>query len=141
MSLMSSPRSLAPTARWRAASTLWLVLALLWAPIWGQWHGIAHQVRQAVAVAAPTHAATTDAPTHAATVAASVVGDMDEGHTPGSALCQVLDHLGHAHALSAWPLHVSLLLLPAFVPVEVAFPAVAIQPCRTPPARAPPALT
>jgi hypothetical protein len=130
MSLMSSPRSLAPTARWRAASTLWLVLALLWAPIWGQWHGIAHQVRQAVA-----------APTHVATVAASVVGDMDEGHTPGSALCQVLDHLGHAHALSAWPLHVSLLLLPAFVPDEVAFPPVAIQPCRTPPARAPPALT
>ena len=132
MSLMSSLRSLAPTARWRAASTLWLVLALLWAPIWGQWHGIAHQVRQAVAVAAPTHAPT---------VAASVVDDMDEGHTPGSALCQVLDHLGHAHALSAWPLHVSLWLLPAFVPVEVAFPAVAIQPCRTPPARAPPALT
>ena len=134
MSLMSSLRSLAPTARWRAASTLWLVLALLWAPIWGQWHGIAHQVRQAVA--APIHA-----PTHEATVAASVVGDMDEGHTQGSALCQVLDHLGHAHALSAWPLHVSLWLLPAFVPVEVAFPAVAIQPCRTPPARAPPALT
>ena len=130
MSLMSSPRSLAPTARWRAASTLWLVLALLWAPIWGQWHGIAHQVRQAVA-----------APTHAPTVAASVVGDMDEGHTPGSALCQVLDHLGHAHALSAWPLHVSLWLLPTLVPVDVAFPAVAIQPCRTPPARAPPALT
>ena len=134
MSLMSSLRSLAPTARWRAASTLWLVLALLWAPIWGQWHGIAHQVRQAVA--APIHA-----PTHEATVAASVVGDMDEGHTQGSALCQVLDHLGHAHALSAWPLHVSLWLLPAFVPDEVAFPAVAAQACRTPPARAPPALT
>ena len=126
MALMSFRRSLLPPARWRAASTLWLVVALLWAPIWGQWHGIAHQVRQAVAAPAAT---------------VPVAGDMDEGHAQGSALCQVLDHLGHANALSAWPVLASLLLLPAFAPVAVALPAVALWPCRTPQARAPPART
>ena len=126
MALMSFRRSLPPTARWRAASALWLVVALLWAPIWGQWHGIAHQVRQAVAAPA---------------AAPLVVGDLDEGHAQGSALCQVLDHLGHASALSAWPLQASLLLLTPLAPVVAALPAVAARPCWTPPPRAPPSRT
>jgi Zn-dependent protease len=105
---------------------LWLIVALLWAPIWGQWHGIAHQVQQAVAAPA---------------AAAPVVGDMDEGHAPGSALCLVLDHLGHASALSAWPLQVSLLLLTPSVPAGLTFPAVVARLCCTPPARAPPTWT
>ena len=130
MALMSFRRSLPPTARWRAASALWLVVALLWAPIWGQWHGIAHQVRQAVA-----------APASADGAFASVVGDTDEGHAQGSALCQVLDHLGHASALSAWPLQVSLLLLTPSVPAGLTFPAVVARLCCTPPARAPPTRT
>ena len=126
MALMSFRRSLPPAARWRAASALWLVVALLWAPIWGQWHGIAHQVRQAVAAPA---------------AAPLVMGDLDEGHAQGSALCQVLDHLGHASALSAWPLQVSLLLLTPSVPAGLTFPAVVARLCCTPPARAPPTRT
>jgi hypothetical protein len=126
MALMSFRRSLPPAARWRAASALWLVVALLWAPIWGQWHGIAHQVRQAVVAPA---------------AAPLVVGDLDEGHAQGSALCQVLDHLGHASALSAWPLQVSLLLLTPSVPAGLTFPAVVARLCCTPPARAPPTRT
>ena len=124
MALMSFRRSLLPPARWRAASTLWLVVALLWAPIWGQWHGIAHQVQQAVVVPLGDNAV-----------------HQDDGHTLGSALCQVLDHLGHASALSAWPLQASLLLLTPLAPVVAALPAVAARPCWTPPPRAPPSRT
>jgi len=126
MALMSLRGSLPLAAHWRTAWTLWLVAALLWAPIWGQWHGIAHQVRQAVAAPA---------------AAVPTAGDMDEGHAQGSALCQVLDHLGHASALSAWPVQASLLLLPALAPALVALCAADPRPCWTPQARAPPART
>jgi len=86
--------------RSRFALTLWLVAAVLWAPIWGQWHGIAHQVHQVVLVA-----------DQAADPAHSFTQDSD-GHAVGSALCLVLDHLGHVSALASWPVHVLLQSLP-----------------------------
>ncbi|PUE26462.1 hypothetical protein B9Z52_15795 [Limnohabitans sp. Jir72] len=88
--------------RSRVVPTFGLVLALLWAPIWGQWHGIAHQVQQVVAVLDSS----------AVQAESAVPMAMDDDHELGSALCHVLDHLGHACALTAWPEVVSLALLP-----------------------------
>ena len=121
MALMSFLRSLLPTARWRAASTLWLVVALLWAPIWGQWHGIAHPVQQAVVAPSIDKAA-----------------DQDEGHALGSALCQVLDHLGHASALASWPVVASLVQFPVALPVWQTGSDSALRPWWPTRARAPP---
>jgi hypothetical protein len=114
--------------RWRAALTLWLVAALLWAPIWGQWHGIAHQVQQAV--------------TAPAAAVAPTAGDQDEGHTQGhtqgSSLCQVLDHLGHASGLAQSSPQAHLLVLPSVAPVLALAVDAGLQACWTPQARAPP---
>ena len=123
---MSSRLHLSLSRPARAALTLWLIAALLWAPIWGQSHGIAHQLRQAAAPAA---------------VAAPVLVEQDQGHTPGSALCQVLDHLGHVSALTAWPLAMALGGLPSSVPVLATWCAVALRPLWAAPARAPPSRT
>ncbi|PUE06812.1 hypothetical protein B9Z51_12820 [Limnohabitans sp. T6-5] len=109
--------------RWRAALTLCLVAALLWAPIWGQWHGIAHQMQQAVTAPAQ---------------AAPLSDAQDDGHAIGSALCQVLDHLGHASALTAWPAPLKLALLPALAPVLPMQGALAAPPWWPAQARAPP---
>jgi hypothetical protein len=130
---MSSRLSFHWFARWRALSALWLVAALLWAPIWGQWHGIAHQVRQALA--APAVVATVDV---TAAFSAKATGHADEGHAPGSALCQVLDHLGHASALSAWPVLAVFLSLPAVAPSGVAHLDPLARADWKPQARAPP---
>jgi hypothetical protein len=108
----------------RAALTLWLVAALLWAPIWGQWHGIAHQVQQAVS--AP------------ASVVSGKVGDLDHGHTQGSALCQVLDHLGHASGLAQSTAQALALPLLAALPVLVLAMGAGLSACWTTQARAPP---
>ncbi|PUE18921.1 hypothetical protein B9Z38_11130 [Limnohabitans sp. MMS-10A-160] len=86
--------------RSRFVLPLWLVAALLWAPIWGQWHGIAHQVQQAVSAAEQVSDSAT-----------SLAHDS-EGHAIGSALCQVLDHLGHVSALAVWPVQILLQSLP-----------------------------
>jgi hypothetical protein len=110
--------------RSRAALTLWLVAALLWAPIWGQWHGIAHQVQQAV--------------TAPAAAVAPTAGDQHEGHTQGSSLCQVLDHLGHASGLAQSSALTHLLVLPSVAPVLVLAVDAGQQACWTPQARAPP---
>lgn len=117
--------------RWRALPALWLVAALLWAPIWGQWHGIAHQLRQTLA--GPSVAASVQT---VQTVQSA--GDTDEGHSAGSALCQVLDHLGHASALSAWPVQLAALTWPAFWPAEAVSAEPVARACWTPQARAPP---
>lgn len=123
MALMSLRPSLALAALWRAAWTLGLVAALLWAPVWGQWHGLAHQVQQ---------------PAAAPAVTAPAVDDVHAGHAPGSAQCWVLDHLGHANALSGWPLTADFGLLPT-QPMAVQTPAVALmRPCWRLQARAPP---
>jgi hypothetical protein len=107
--------------RSRAALTLGLVMALLWAPIWGQWHGIAHQVQQAVVAPSGDTAA-----------------DQDDGHALGSALCQVLDHLGHASALASWPVVASLVHFPVALPVWQTGSNSAMQPWWPTRARAPP---
>ena len=86
--------------RSRFALTLWLVAALLWAPLWGQWHGIAHQAHQVVTV------------TGQASDSTHSLASDSEDHAAGSALCLVLDHLGHVSALASWPVHVLLQSLP-----------------------------
>jgi hypothetical protein len=86
--------------RSKLALTFWLVTALLWAPIWGQWHGIAHQVQQTVTAAKQVSNST------------SSLAHDSEGHVVGSALCQVLDHLGHVSALVVWPVQLLLPILP-----------------------------
>ena len=117
-----------PPFRRRLALTLALVWALLWAPVWGQWHGIAHQVHQAVTVSATASAQ-----------AESVVQiAMDEGHEVGSALCQVLDHLGHASALTAWPLWAGWAALPMATPSGHWLSSHGQQPWWPAQARAPP---
>lgn len=78
--------------RCRLALTLWLVAALLWAPIWGQWHGIVHQVQQGLVASASVQSSSD--------LAAPLAKAPDHGHELGSALCQVLDHLGHASAVA-----------------------------------------
>jgi hypothetical protein len=105
----------------RAALTFCLVLALLWAPIWGQWHGIAHQVQQAVVAPSGDTAA-----------------DQDDDHALGSALCQVLDHLGHASALASWPVVASLVQFPVALPVWQTGSDSALRPWWPTRARAPP---
>jgi hypothetical protein len=118
---MSFRSFLGSTFRSRAALTFCLVVALLWAPIWGQWHGIAHQVQQAVVVPSDDTAA-----------------DQDEGHALGSALCQVLDHLGHASALASWPVVASLVQFPVALPVWQTGSDSALRPWWPTRARAPP---
>ena len=112
---------LGSTFRSRAALTFCLVVALLWAPIWGQWHGIAHQVQQAVVAPSGDTAA-----------------DQDDGHALGSALCQVLDHLGHASALASWPVVASLVQFPLALPVWQTGSDSALRPWWPTRARAPP---
>ncbi len=113
--------SFCSVSRWRAALTLWLVAALLWAPVWAQWHGIAHQVQQAVVAPSGDTAA-----------------DQDDGHALGSALCQVLDHLGHASALASWPVVASLVHGPVALPVWQTGSDSALRPWWPTRARAPP---
>lgn len=96
--------------RSRFALTLWLVVAVLWAPLWGQWHGIAHQVSPAVTAVSQVSGSSND-----------FAHDI-ESHAVGSSLCQVLDHLGHASALAAWPVQILLQSLP-----QTALPSLA---CR-----------
>ena len=110
--------------RSRAALTLWLVAALLWTPIWGQSHGIAHPVQQSVLAAAPTASPSPDHP--------------HDGHASGSALCLVLDHLAQASALGSWPVLAPALVWPLALPVLAPGMAVASRACRPPQARAPP---
>lgn len=92
---MSFARSSLP--RWL---NILLLGALLWAPLWGQWHGIAHGTRQAFSVPVEWHEG------H---VLAGPVQDehrheghlADLGHEADSDLCSVLDHLSQAERLSA----------------------------------------
>jgi hypothetical protein len=94
--------------RSRLALTLWLVAALLWAPIWGQWHGIVHQVQQGLGFSAPVQSLSDSAVSRAKA--------PDHGHELGSALCQVLDHLGHASALATGVFLADLARLPLAAP-------------------------
>lgn len=112
----------------RLALTLALVCAVLWAPVWGQWHGMAHQLHPAGTVTATASA-------QAVSVAQLAA---DDGHEVGSALCQVLGHLGHASALTAWPVWVGLAILPTATPAGHWLNNHVQQPWRPAQARAPP---
>jgi hypothetical protein len=126
MAFMTVRRPLALNAQWRAALAFGLVAVLLWAPISAHWHGIAHQLRQAMGAPAVT---------------APASADVDGGHAQGSALCQVLDHLGHASALPAWPVQAALYLFPAHTPEAKHNFEVTARPCWRRQARAPPERT
>jgi len=123
---MTFRRPPALTAPWRAVLALGLVAALLWAPISAHWHGIAHNLHQAMGAPAATAAAS---------------GDAHAGHAQGSTLCQVLDHLGHASALTAWPLQLALQSFPASTLGAMHSAVVTARPCWGLQARAPPERT
>lgn len=72
-----------------------LVAALLWAPLWGQWHGVAHGTGQALSVPAGLDGARA----HQDAVHESHSNAL--GHEAGADLCRVLDHLSQAERLSA----------------------------------------
>ncbi len=76
-----------------------LMGALLWAPIWGQWHGVEHGVLQTHSVSAAPHIHHDHGDARAD--ALSEQGSDPLGHSAGSDLCQVLDHLAHADHLIA----------------------------------------
>jgi hypothetical protein len=115
----------------RFALTLCLVVALLWAPIWGQWHGIAHQVQQAVTVAEQVSDS-------ASALAHETEDHATGGHAVGSALCQVLDHLGHLSALAVWPVQILLQSLPQAALASLAGKPFGLQVWWAAQARAPP---
>lgn len=94
--------------RIRLALTFCLVAALLWAPSWGQWHGIVHPAQPSVSVSDLAKTLTDSVAQRAKA--------HEHGHEQGSALCQVLDHLGHASALAAWAVSIPLVHGPLVVP-------------------------
>jgi hypothetical protein len=112
--------------RSKLAPTLWLVAALLWAPMWGHWHGIAHQVHQ------------TAAAVNQVSDSASASAHDSEGHVAGSSLCQVFDHLGHISALAAWPVQISLPILPTVALAGPGSASIILQVWWAVQARAPP---
>jgi hypothetical protein len=103
--------------RSRFALPLWLVVALLWAPFWGQSHGIAHELEPALTSA------------NQGPASMSSIAHASDDHAIGSSLCQVLDHLAHATALTAW----SVQVLPHSLP-DASLPTHA---CRSVPHRLP----
>ena len=106
MATLQSSSALTPPIG-RMCWLAWLLAALLWAPVWGQWHGIAHQARQTGVPVALADAAWV-------TLAVPVANpDQDSAHTPGSVLCQVLDHLAHASGLTTGLLQLPLASWPA----------------------------
>ena len=126
----------------RARSSLWLsfwlVVALLWAPIWGQWHGIEHRDLQAVSAKADAYQ--THGYEDALAVSSAGSGADLWGHDAGSDLCQLLDHLGHSDRLitanGAW----SAPMVPVQAPLFLAHFSLDHHRWSQPQARAPPAL-
>ena len=85
----------------RVAHVAMLALLLLWAQMWGQWHGVAHPQGFALGVAAAhVHA-------HEGHAAGAEHAGFD--HDAGDAECRLLDQLSHADSLPCVP----LLALPA----------------------------
>ncbi|PUE51108.1 hypothetical protein B9Z45_15000 [Limnohabitans sp. 2KL-17] len=89
--------------RWPIWQIGLLVWALLWAPVWGQWHGIVHSAELALSAPAGLHAGHTHEENDAHEEDdAHEENDADHsGHSAGSDLCRVLDHLAHADSLNA----------------------------------------
>lgn len=80
----------------RVASVAMLVLVLLWAQTWGQWHSVLHAQHGSTGLAqaaALGHISQSAAPEHA-------VFD----HDAGDAQCRLLDQLSHADSLPCVPL-------------------------------------
>jgi len=126
----------------RARQSVWLSVlllgALLWASIWGQWHGIGH--RDLSSLSAPLGLSSTHGhgDTHA-----RPAGDLPFdplGHDAGSNLCQVLDHLAHADRLDTSATAWSAPMVPAQAPLFLAHFSLDHHRWSQPQARAPPAL-
>ena len=130
----------------RVRRSIWLSLvlvgALLWAPIWGQWHGIEHRDLQALS--APTVWHQPHGHEHALgdrTADPSGAPNADHsGHVAGSGLCQVLDHLAHTDWLSTPNTAWSAPMVPAQAPLFLAHFSPDHDRWSQPQARAPPAL-
>lgn len=126
----------------RVRRSIWLILvlvvALLWAPIWGQWHGIEHRDLQAVSAPAHRHQIHAN---QVESAGASVGSDADySGHVAGSGLCQVLDHLAHTDRMSTPNTAWSAPMVPAQAPLFLAHFSPDHDRWSQPQARAPPAL-
>jgi hypothetical protein len=91
-----------------------LVAALLWAPLWGQWHGIEHGSGQAISSPDVLHEAHAHAG-HEQDEQAHEGHSHALGHEADADLCRVLDHLSQAERLSA-PCSPSLAPRVAMVP-------------------------
>lgn len=90
--------------------------------VWGQWHRVTHE--------AWLQEALVDVPSDASR--------DHSGHEPGSALCQVLDHLAHSDSLSCAPSAKTTPALASVAPVAVAASPVPSSAHRYFQARAPP---
>ena len=76
-----------------------LVAAVLWAPLWGLWHGIEHGPRQAFSSSSGLQEA--HAPEDHGHAAHADDGHSDPlGHAAKTDLCHILDHLSQAERLS-----------------------------------------
>jgi hypothetical protein len=87
----------------RSLKAIWqiflLVGSLLWAPIWGHWHNVEHGVLRVHSVSTDAHIHHDHGDAHVDTLREQ--GSDPLGHSAGSDLCQVLDHLAHADHLIA----------------------------------------
>ena len=76
-----------------------LVAAVLWAPLWGLWHGIEHGPRQAFSSSSGLQEA--HVPEDHGHAAHADDGHSDPlGHAAKTDLCHILDHLSQAERLT-----------------------------------------
>ena len=83
--------SRSPGSIWQSFLLIW---ALLWTPIWGQWHAMAHSDLQASSVTVRLHAGQAQEGQKVAPI-----GDPF-GHVAGADLCKIFDHLTPSDWLS-----------------------------------------
>ncbi len=78
----------------------WLIsLSLLLACVWGQWHRVAHDTVPGVSAAVLSDAVVMAAVGSEVAGPDAALSDA-AGHTAGSALCRVLDHLAHSDGMA-----------------------------------------
>jgi hypothetical protein len=118
-------------AIWQSFLLIW---ALLWTPIWGQWHAIAHSDLQASSVTVRLQPGQAQDDQKVASSGDPV------GHAAGSDLCKIFDHLTPSDGLNATQTAWSTSMVA--VQSAIALGAVFSDHDRWshPPARAPPAL-
>ena len=126
----------------RVRRSIWLnfllVVALLWVPIWGQWHGIEHRDLQVLSASTDLHQ--THAHEDTSTDPSVDPGADHSGHVAGSDLCQVLDHLAPTDRLSTPNTHWSAPMVPPQALLFQAHFSLDHDRWSQPQARAPPAL-